>query len=182
MNKKIIIPLAVLFVAAILVTGFFIYRSNAKNEAIKACDKYIHLYESDILPDKYRKDLNPESTIPEEYVNENISKTDELYNALFTQKKYSSEFSTKKEWFNGKIITGDVILTGYDVSIKETKYFKLKGLDKAEIYCVVTQKGIDKIKDGGAYVDKPFDADIGYKIILQKTEGCWKISNVQAEP
>jgi hypothetical protein len=164
--------------AALLVCGILIYRNSVKTDVLEICEKYVRLYEFDILPDEYRKDKYPDCVIPEEFVQENLLKIDERYRELFDVKKYSSEVKTKTDWYTGKIITGEVILEGYRVSIKEVRSFKLSGFNKAEIFIIVSQKGVNWINKGGYYADESFAADVGYKIVLNKTDGQWKIGKV----
>ena len=181
-KKKTVIILASFLVAILIICGVLVYRSIAKTAIIKQCDKYIHLYEYDILPDEYRKDKYPECIIPEDFINNKLFEIENQYYELFGETKYNDEVLKKREWFNNKIITGEVILRDYDISIKNINSFKLTNIKEAEIFIVVSQKGTDMVKDGSSYTDEPFNADVGYKITFEKIEDQWKIMKVTFIP
>ena len=57
MKKTVtIIIIIAVFAAALLVCGILVYRNSVKTDVLEICEKYVRLYEFDILPDEYRKD------------------------------------------------------------------------------------------------------------------------------
>ena len=177
-KKKRIILLAVLLVVIVLTCGFLIYRGVVKSAVVKQCENYINSYVFDILPDEYRNDVNPDCIIPEDFINDKLSDIEDQYRELFTESEYISEVSKKKEWYRTKIITGEVILCDYAVEVKKIHSFRLDNFNEAEIFFVVSQKGIDKVKNGDSYIEEPFDADVGYRFFLKKSGDNWKIFKV----